>query len=40
MNSDGTLNKEAIHRIFVRFDRDRDGLISRDELAGRCIKAL
>jgi len=34
LNADGSLNKEAIHRIFVRFDRDKNGLITREELAG------
>ena len=34
LNEDGSLNLTAIHRIFVRFDRDKNGRISREELAG------
>eukprot|EP00195_Chlamydomonas_chlamydogama_P008284 CAMPEP_0202907840 /NCGR_PEP_ID=MMETSP1392-20130828/44030_1 /ASSEMBLY_ACC=CAM_ASM_000868 /TAXON_ID=225041 /ORGANISM="Chlamydomonas chlamydogama, Strain SAG 11-48b" /LENGTH=658 /DNA_ID=CAMNT_0049596907 /DNA_START=142 /DNA_END=2115 /DNA_ORIENTATION=+ len=37
LQPDGSLNTEAIHRIFARFDRDKNGLICREELAGMLL---
>ncbi|GAX79474.1 hypothetical protein CEUSTIGMA_g6915.t1 [Chlamydomonas eustigma] len=38
LNPDNSLNMLAMHRLFTRFDRDKNGLITRDELAGMLVR--